>query len=209
MDAESTRVYVAAKYRLMKDIGGSYSSREAAAKVLVKQVQSECPNVLAGAPADGGELRREAVAQLEYALRLALRPAYLGFATATGGLRWKSRELTQEVARQAIIVRASVSIAQPNLCSDAREFVSSEYRIEPAATRRFLAEQDALEAEQVISRGRSAPRDLAMAIASLLVPYETPHERALVPPPAESQVHEQDFVNALDQLMLALGLSER
>jgi hypothetical protein len=208
-DVSATRSYLTAERELQQAIDSAAGGRVSALQAFVEHIQSQCPNVLAGAPAGGGVLRLEAVSQLAYAGLLVVRPAYLRFAGAVTGLRWESPTLTELVHRQARSAIAAVSVAQPDICTDARQFVASSYTGEPAGTKRFLAEQRAVEADKSV-RGPGA-REVALApeIAGLLRRYERPGNGAShMPVPPSDAVTERAFLAALHAMLGALGLSE-
>lgn len=206
MNPSATRAYLIARNELQEAIDGGDVARASAVHAFVERINDECPNVLAAAPGVGGVLRREAVSQLEYTRLSALRPAYLSFARAISKLRWSSGGLTQLVHRQAKVATATVSGVRPNICTDAREFVTSEYRVEPEETKRFLAERTTVENDNWVGQAGSRPLALGAEITDMLRRYVRPSDRALLAPKPPSPATERTFLVGLDEIVHALGL---
>jgi hypothetical protein len=205
-NVRATRAYLGAKHELEQAIERAGAARASARQAFVDHIQSDCANVLAGAPGGGDVVGQEAISGLDYAGRLVMRPAYLIFARAVGELRWSSRKLTRFVRLQRRAVIAAVSVAQPDICTDARQFVASGYHVEPAGTKRFLVEQMAVEADQSVREPGSREVSLAPTITEMLRSYETPNERALLVPTPSSPAAERSFVVGLKEVLQALGL---
>jgi hypothetical protein len=204
---DATRSYLIARRKLER-AGNAVAVHASAYRTVADQIQSSCANVLAGSPQGGGVLRQEAVAELDYAGRLAVRTAYLTFASKVAGLRWGSRQLTRFVHRQGTVIAASVSVTEPNICTDAKQFVSSGYKVEPAGTTRFLAERRTVEAEGAIRSSGFHEVLLGPAINEMLRPYEGRSDEALLVPVPASAAAERAFVVGLHEVLDALGLSE-
>ncbi len=167
---------------------------------MLTQVQHECPKVLAG-DGYGGEFRGDLLELLAAARESSVRPAYIGFAHEVAQLSWSSRELTRDVAREAKAVLADLSVPQPDLCAEARAYVSSKYKTVPAGVSRFSAERFAIESELPPPRRFNA----------LLLHYE--REAGLTTPPtirrptAQERADERALFNEYETLVEDLGLS--
>jgi hypothetical protein len=170
-DAGATWTYLQAEYSFTRTVYAELSRSGEAVTGIVGRVERECPRVLAGAPEgrDLDGLRQEAgVTVLYTALTPDIRPA-LDVARAVGRLRWTDRRLTRMVRLEAANNRGSADLllTLPNLCADARAWVSSGYRKLSAGTVRFNKATEALSTGPVVEP------------LPLLVRYEGPRARLL------------------------------
>ncbi len=153
-DAGVTWAYLQAEYSFTRTVYAELSRSGEAVNGIVGRVQRECPRVLAGAP-EGQELDRlrqeAAVIVLYTALTPDIRPA-LDVARAVSRLRWTDRRLTRMVRLEAANNRRSADLllTLPNLCADARAWISSGHRKLSAGTVRFNRATEALSTGPVV-----------------------------------------------------------
>jgi hypothetical protein len=110
----------------------------------VAKTTTECPNVLAIAPHNSqfALLHAEVLLAVPVTVVRSSDNAALAFIRATENLRWSSKDLTESVRMLDASFLAEVRSALPNLCSDLRAWVESDYRALPQGTRRFLHENE-------------------------------------------------------------------
>jgi len=168
----ATWTYLKADYSFGRTVYANLSpAGERAVSGVIGRIGRECPHVLAGAPAAEGRDRlghEVGIAVLYAALTPDVRPA-LDFARTVGRLRFTDGRLTRLIRLQAAANRsqARLLLALPDLCADARAWVSSGYRRLSASTVRFLA----------TTEGQSAETEVEPL--PMLARYEGPRARRL------------------------------
>ncbi len=178
-DASATRAYLQADYAATRAEVKSFPTAIAAVEALEKQVQSECPGVLAGAPkaapgtapsATTAEISEE---ELDAAFTAAERTELTrrrGFAHVVSRLRWSNAALTRLVRESAASEAAKAAIPPPSLCADMRTWVASGYRAVSAGTQLYLHR------ESVATKAEGAQD----AIKRKLARYESAADKRIV-----------------------------
>lgn len=203
-NASATLAYLRADHALIKAFA-NVPAEESSAASLAREVNAECPHILAGAPHSGGydEIASEASVGLLDALARPFFSAAITFARRVEHLRWSSLSLTRLVHLRAADDRAELSVPPPHLCADYKAWVASDYQTVPHGTTAFLASYAAASERPGASREE---------IARKFARYEGPQMKAL----ARSTKHlEADsaplrrkaFSTAGTHLSEALGLS--
>jgi hypothetical protein len=139
-DIRATHRYLQLDFRLIQTIAAGLPASLAAADQVATAFNSECPNVLAGAPTGSqlGQLGTEEVEVIGYTLIKPSDPAAVRFAQAISHLRWSNTRVTALVHALAAQDLAEANLAIPNLCADMKTWVASGYRTIPPDASRFL-----------------------------------------------------------------------
>ncbi|MGO9320006.1 MAG: hypothetical protein ACLQBY_04260 [Solirubrobacteraceae bacterium] len=185
-DATATRIYLQEHYAATRAEVKDFSVAIAAVDALGKQLQTECPGVLANAPtpAQGAklsssetEIDEEETATVFGVAEHTEYPRRRSFARAVSGLRWSNGALTRLVHAYAAAEVAHAEVPPPDLCADLRTWVSSGYQTVSAGTETYLHREAVLSqetdgVEEVIARKltryeNQADRRIARQIASL------------------------------------------
>lgn len=171
-DAISTRTYLRADYALQLAVKESIPAEREAANDFISEVESQCPNAMAGAPhtKQTSTVDSEILGAMIVALSKPEDRASIKFAHAVENLRWSSRKLTHTVTSYTAELRAQTRLATPNLCSDIKAWVASGYTTLTASTLRFSQQFD-----DIITK--SGPGDVPLR---LFAPYEHPGDRAII-----------------------------
>ncbi len=216
-DVAATRLYLLAMQKLSR-IGGREAQRsEADIHSLITRVSTDCPNIMAGAPATKvvGDLRFQTLSQVSHADGEPTRAAEIEFARTVRRLHWSNRKLDYYVHGSAEEARANAELKTPDVCQEARAIVASDYKTAPAAMVRYEEELDAANSKVVITiiepskKSREASEDLPERILAMLHPYLRPGEKKLLPRrPSSAQIERaiKVFFGYVGELVTALGL---
>jgi hypothetical protein len=215
-DIAATHAYLFALYRFRQATKGDGRADQAGVHALVEHVSSQCPNVLAGAPANIAteEIAREVDLEVAHTFLQPQRNATIAFAKKVRRLRWSNRQLTYYIRGSAAEARANAELVAPEICSDARALAASGFQTVSASTTRFARRDLAANSKvDITSPGESG--NLEEDIMRMLEPYERPDEKALIPRPLtkrEREVGEPLAVkltsSAASEISDALGLRE-
>jgi hypothetical protein len=143
-DTRATLAFLRANRVFLGELNARLPAELNEGSAFVAKTTSECPNVLAIAPHNSQfeQLHAEALLAVPVAVVRASDSAALAFVRATEHLRWSSKDLTENVRMLDASDLALVRSVLPNLCSDLRAWVGSDYRALPQGTRRFLHENE-------------------------------------------------------------------
>jgi hypothetical protein len=179
----ATRAYILARYRLMLAGQHDQQAGEAAVQALVAKVKSECPGVLAEAPANRARdaVRAEIGEDVWLTLERPARHATLAFAAKVQRLHWSNRKLTYYVSHSAREEAAKERVVLPDICADAKALAADGFMTAPSATERFLASCAAANTITALQIRPGEDEDLDERIWRLLKPYERPDEKGLIP----------------------------
>lgn len=215
-DIASTRAYLLAVHELRQAVKGDGPTDEAAVHDLVAHVNRDCPNVLAGAPANIAteEIAREVELEVSHALEQPQQKPTTAFANKVERLHWSNAKLTYYVHGSAAEDRANAELAAPDICVDAKAVAASGFTTVPASTTRFARQDLAANSKVNIEAKLNEPGELDEIIRIMLKPYERPDEKTLIPgQPSkdESEMHEARMrllLSAESEIIHALGLPE-
>lgn len=214
-DVAATRAYLLAAYARDQAIKRAGPSDEAAVHDLVGHVSGQCPNVLAGAPANKAteEITREADLEVEHALEQPQRKPTIAFVEKIERLRWTNRKLTYYVRGFAAESRANAELVAPDVCVDARAVAASGFKTIPASTTRYALQNLCAISKVEVENSPGETGELDEIIGIMLKPYERPSERALIPRrlskrerEKKEQVEYQRLAAAESEIANALGL---
>jgi hypothetical protein len=171
-DVLSTQVYIQEDHVLQLAEEASLPASRTAAGGLISQVNSQCPNIMAGAPHNNetADVGGEILGSVLVALSRPEDRANIKFAQRVEGLRWSSRKLEHTVRSYATELKAQAGLAMPNLCADLKAWAASGYTTLPASSVRFVGQVDA------ILTGPE-PGDVPL---KLFAPYERPDEKTVI-----------------------------
>ena len=213
-DIAATRAYLLAKHELGQAEARDAPASQAAVHELVAHVRSQCPNVLAGAPATKviGALEWQTLAQVSHASTAPAREAQIAFTKKVKRLRWSNHKLTYYIRGSAEEARANVELAMPNICSEASAIATGGYQTVPPSMAEYERQESAANSKVtiVIHSHEKASGSLEGMILRMLKPYERPDERALIPRrPTNKQLEEavKNFFSYATEIIHALGLS--
>ena len=216
-DIAATRTFLLAAHAFRQATKGDGPADEAAVRALVEHVSSQCPNVLAGMPANAArsEISQEILLQVTHAFAQPQRNARIAFAKKVQRLRWSNRKLTYYIRGSAAEERANAELVAPEICSDASALAASGFQTVSASTTRFLQQANAANSKVTIVVKRGESGELDEIIRKMLKPYERPDEKALIPRPLtkrESEAGEALAVKLIlspaAEISHALGLPE-
>lgn len=169
-DERSARAFLADVHALEATAAHDARQEAAAAQRFLAGVRASCPGALRGAPGNGGPLAREALAALEVAWRAPVRPATERFARLVRSLLFTDPGIAAEAGEVAQGDAELATLPAPNLCADARAYMRSHGRTEPATTRRLLARSEAATKKRQI---RIVPLADVSSLGALLENYES------------------------------------
>jgi hypothetical protein len=177
-DAKATRRYLQLDSRLLQAMTESLPAGLAATNEVAARFNSECSNVLAGAPtgAQLGELGTEEFEVMAYTLVNPSFPAAVRFAHDIAHLRWTNKRLTAVVHALAAEDLAEANLPVPNLCADMKAWVAGGYRTIPEDASRFLK---TAEGGPEIREPNGPPVGLAEAVEHRLSHYQGAADRTL------------------------------
>ncbi|HTC59406.1 MAG TPA: hypothetical protein VK691_04730 [Solirubrobacteraceae bacterium] len=215
-DVAATRSYLRAMHQLSQDAGRHGAASEASVHALITHVQSQCPNVMTGAPETKAvaDLAFQSITQIAHASNEPVHRAEITFAKTVKRLRWSNRKLDYYIHGSAEETRANAEIAMPDVCSEAQAIVASGYQTVPESMARFERQQNAANSKVtiVIRPHEKESSGLQQRILQMLKPYELPNEKSLVPRQPTPQQREEIlkfFFGLADELTHALGFPER
>lgn len=215
-DVAATRSYLRAMHKLSQDSERHSTASQASVHALIAHAQSQCPNVMAGAPETKAvtELASQTITQVAQASNEPVHRAEIAFAKTVKRLRWSNRKLDYYIHGSAEETRANAEIAMPDVCSEAQAIVDSGYQTVPESMARFERQQNAANSKVsiVISPHEKESSDLQQRILQMLKPYELPSEKSLLPRQPTPQQREEAlkfFFGLADELTHALGFPER
>lgn len=212
-DIAATRAYLQAKHELWQAEARISSASQAAVHELVAHVDSQCPNVLAGAPATKviGALEWQTLAQVSHASTAPTREAQIAFTKKVERLRWSNHKLTYYIRGSAEEARADVELVMPDICSEARAIAASGYQTVPPSMAQLERQEIAANSKVtiVVHSHEKASGSLEEMILRMLKPYERPDERALIPRrPTHEQLEQaiKTFFSHATEIIDALGI---
>jgi hypothetical protein len=188
-DVLSTQVYIHEDHVLQLAEKASLPASRTVADALISQVNSQCPNIMAGAPhnnetADVGE---EILGSVLVTLSGPEDQANIKFARRVDSLRWSNRKLEDTVRSYATELKAQARLSMPNLCAALKAWVASGYTTLPASSVHFVGQVDA------ILTGPGPGR----VPLKLFAAYERPDEKTVIDPTKQLEA-------ALDKSQIAL-----
>jgi hypothetical protein len=212
----ATRSYLRAMHKLSQDNERHAAASQASVHALIAHVQSQCPNVMAGAPETKavGDLAFQSIMQISHASDKPALAAEITFTKIVKRLRWSNPKLDYYVHGSAEETRANAEIVMPDMCSEAQSIVASDYQTVPENMARFQEQEKTANSKVsiVIRPHEKESADLQQRILQMLKPYELPSEKSLLPrQPTPKQREEalKYFFGLADELTQALGLPER
>jgi hypothetical protein len=146
-DAAATHAYLEARIALQRAGTADEPADLQAIEALAAQVKVECPGVLSGAPSrvKGEKTNQSEVEVSEELLSASLgatgrveHPADARFARTVERLRWSNPRLTRLLRSLAREEAEQSEIQLPDLCSDMKFWVASDYTAVSAGTKRYL-----------------------------------------------------------------------
>jgi hypothetical protein len=216
-DVLATRLYVRAMQKLSQIARREAPKSEADIHGLIARVNSQCPNILAGAPDTKvvDDLRFQTLEQISKAGGEPTRAADIKFAKTADRLHWSDRKLDYYVHGSAEEEQANAELKTPDICEEARGIVASAYKTAPPIMVRFENEVRAANNKVTIdfpppNPSKEGSGDLHERIMALLRPYMLPSEKKLLPPKPTTEQTEQAlkvFFGYAEELVKALGLS--
>ena len=203
-DVLSTQAYIQEDHVLQLAEKASLPASRTAADGLIRQVNSQCPNIMAGAPhnSETAEVGGEIIGSVLVTLSGPEDRANIKFAQRVGSLRWSSRKLEHTVRSYATELKAQAELAMPNLCADLKAWAASGYTTLPASSVRFVGQVDAI----VTGPG---PGKVPL---KLFAPYERPDEKTVIhqTKQLEAELNKSQLAlleTTLSQISHALGQS--
>jgi hypothetical protein len=171
-DVLSTRVYIRAAYALQIADKASLSASRTAAYGLIGQVNSQCPNIMAGVPRTNGnkDVGGEILGSVLVAIFRPENRANNKFVQTVESLRWSSRKLERTVRSYATELKAQTKLTIPNLCADLKAWVASGYTALPASSAHFVQQIHAIIAGP-------GPGEVPL---TLFAPYQRPNEKTII-----------------------------
>jgi hypothetical protein len=192
-DAQATRAYLIAQYRLATALLHQAATARGAESAAARGIARECPGVVSGMPQEPslkplralpprarGETARlsQQKRTIEEELGAAVggpggslnRPAEEAYAAEVRQLSWSNPAIASALQAATTARLQDVSAPAPPFCADARAWAQSGYRALSAASRNFQASPAAR---------RSAERGEG-SLGTLLKPYENASDRALI-----------------------------
>jgi hypothetical protein len=221
----ATHGYLEARIALQRTWDRTVPAGLRAIGAVATHVRAECPGVLANAPTPvKGQRPSEPEAEVSQELVLAAfnaferveRPADIRFATAVRRLHWSNSRLTRMLHSLAIEQAEQSAIAPPDLCSDMKFWVASDYTAVSAGTKRYLHRLEVVSSIGVIESEPGEPASeflhLNALIAHQLKPYEDRADRllarkALPPEPELTSQALRPVLEAVGSVEAALGRS--
>jgi hypothetical protein len=200
----STQAYIQDDYALQVAEKASLPAVRTAADGLVSQINSQCPNIMAGAPHNNetADVGWEILGSVLVALSRPEDRANINFAQRVESLRWSSRKLEHTVRSYATQVKAQAKLSMPNLCAALKAWVASGYTTLPASSVHFAEQVDA------ILTGPGPGKVPLM----LFAPYERPDEKTVIHQTKQLEVELNKsqlalLETTLSQISRALGQS--
>jgi hypothetical protein len=138
--AQSASVYASASLRLAKASVADLSAGRTAARALLRTVQSNCRDALAGAP--NGEALEILEDDLEGAAAVAVaRVNVVAVHTfVVDKLTWRPMRIGELVGKELWALRHEIALNPPSICADARTWHAGGFQKPPAAGVRFANE---------------------------------------------------------------------
>lgn len=222
-DAAATHAYLKAVIALNHASGEAAPAGIKAIEALATQVQSECPDVLAGAPPHvkgekTNKSRSEAVEEIAAATfgvaEHLEHPAHSRFASAVKRLHWSNPRLTRLLRSLAREQADQSAIPAPELCPDMKFWVASGFTATSTGTHGLLHRLQVVSSITQIEVEPHEPPgnafNLTALVAYRLKPYEDQRDRALARkalPPESSLTPPQvkPYLEALAKVEAALG----
>jgi hypothetical protein len=205
-DAIATHDYLEARIASEHTTRTESEAELKAIAALAAQVAAECPGVLAGAPRHvKGEKFNQSQLEISGELLSATfgvaehvqHPADARFARVVRHLHWSNPKLTKLLRSLAIEQAAQSAIPSPDLCSDLKFWVASDYSAVSAGTKQYLHRLDVVSSiTQIQPEPGSEPHEPVSSLLNLnglvahrLERYENHADRRLakkaLPPEAE------------------------
>lgn len=210
-DLRATRAYLTAQHKAAFGFEHAKAMEPAAVAALISHAETQCPNVLAGAPGGGAVLREEAFDEVESTGIQFSAPALRAFARAIDRLRWSNPRLTLHVHQFGEAEIALANITVPDICVDAEAFIASHFQTIPHGFAVFRRQREAWEHLLEIHEPGHPSEGLVCAIQRLMKPYERANDRALMPrSPSAKSLQETLAANlaAFRKLAVVLGMPE-
>jgi hypothetical protein len=222
-DAAATHAYLEAKITWRRAEAADQAVGLKAITALAAHVDSECPDVLVGAPNAEGEKTN----QSGYEISEEIFSAGVGaaeyvthaqdarFAKTVGHLRWSNSGLTRLLRSLALEQAEQSAIAPPNLCADMKFWVASGYTSTSDATKQLLHRHQVVSSITVITSEPNEPVadtfNLNALVARRLKPYEDHPDKqlarhALGTPTTINTTALKHFFEAIGSISVALGL---
>lgn len=191
-DATATHSYLEATVARRRAQEAAAPAALEAIQALAARVKAECPGVLAGAPPHvKGEKTNHSETEISDEL-LSVgfgagapveHPADARFAKTVRRLRWSKPKLTRLLRSLALEQAEQSAIALPDLCTDMKYWVASNYTATSAGTKRFLHRQNVVSSTTFIDPEPNEPAanffKPAAIVAYRLKRYETHADRLL------------------------------
>lgn len=196
-DAQATRAYLIAQYRLTRALLHEAAAARGAESAAAAQIAGECPGVVSGLPQEPslerfppisparvrGEnarlgqqrqtIEEELIAAVARPAARSYRPADEAYAAEVGQLSWSNPAIASAIQAATAARLETLSAPAPSFCADARAWAQSGYRALSAASREF----EEFEASRA-ARRRSP--EIGPSVETLLKPYENASDRALI-----------------------------
>lgn len=200
----ATQAYVQADYALQLAEKASLPASRSAADGLISQVNSQCPNIMAGAPRNNetADVGGEILGSVLVALSRPEDRANIKFAQKVESLQWSNGKLEHTVRSYATELKAQARLSMPNLCAALKAWAASGYATLPASSVRFVGQVDAI----LTGPG---PGNVPL---KLFAPYERPDEKTVIHQTKllEAELTKSQIVlleTTLSQISRALGQS--
>jgi hypothetical protein len=210
LDAAPTRSYLKDATQLLQTAANNLHASELAAGHIVAEIRDQCPNELADAPTrEQVPLETEVLGAIYAAFDRPDHQAQRTYVALLHRLRWSNSVVTRLVREETRNEAATLALAVPDVCADARAWANSQFRILPASTlvfdRKFETILHAQEPQATIHRLLKPLMDnadrcllrrvnrlqghLTEALAEVWFPKasEARHAIGLAPPPTRSQ----------------------
>jgi len=191
-DAAATHAYLDARIALNRAQAATDGAYLNAIDALAATVKAECPGVLIGAtPRVKGERTNQSEFEVSQEIPAATfgagdtleHPADARFASAVRHLRWSDPRLTRLLRSLATEQAEQSAIPPPDLCSDMKFWVASDYRTTSPGTRRFVHRHEVVSSITQIESEPNEPVSLLFNVDALvahrLKPYENHADRVL------------------------------
>jgi hypothetical protein len=138
LDTESTSSYLHDAARLFQSAADNLNASKLAADHVVAEIQDQCPNVLTDAPIrDQGPLETEVLGAVYAAFDEPDHQAQRKYVDLLRRLRWSNHVVARLIDQEARNEAATLMLAVPDVCADARAWANSRFLIIPTPTKNF------------------------------------------------------------------------
>lgn len=130
--------YLQGAAHLLQSAADNLHASELAAGQIVAEIEDQCPNMLADAPVrDQGPLETEMLGAVFAAFDRPDHQAQRTYVGLLHRLRWNSHAVSRLVDQEARNEAATLTLAVPDVCADARAWANSHFHTVPASTKDF------------------------------------------------------------------------